>query len=240
MDKRFLETDTSCREWYERLRKIFDDVEKSGTPIRYISSKIFNVYPYILEGANTELRREFLKECEREIVECYQRSLECNYERIADHKSRGIMERSSMETWILTVDESGTPGKTRVVGINKKGYPIYADNFSAKEIFNECMSVGNYRYKLNRWLEEDGDLYKLRADAQSLREKGRLGMESAPSPNYDLDGLSGGQLDAAAWRNYEIESGMYRRTDYDDSLDGLLTAVDKCIDFYEKAMQMVE
>ena len=41
-------------------------------------------------------------------------------------------------------------------------------------------------------------------------------------PEDVLDGLVGGQRDAAAWQNYAIENGMYRPTDYDASLENLL------------------
>ena len=63
-------------------------------------------------------------------------------------------------------------------------------------------------------------------------------MAQTPEPNYDLDGLVGGQRDAAAWQNYAIENGMYRPTDYDASLENLLKNLEKCIDFYEKAILM--
>ena len=145
-----------------------------------------------------------------------------------------------MRNWTLTLDENGAPRRTFVVGVNEKGYPVYADRCTGLEISYELQKVWDYRYELRNWLDRSvNDLYKLKEAALAIRGKERLGMESTPEPNYDLDGLVGGQCDAAAWQNYAIESGMYRPTDYDESLDYLLENLDKCIDFYEKAILTV-
>ena len=145
-----------------------------------------------------------------------------------------------MRNWTLTLDENGAPRKTSVVDVDKKGYPVYADRCTGLTISYELQNVWNYQAELRNWLDRSvNDLYKLREAALGLKDKERLGMESIPQPNYDLDGMVGGQRDAAAWQNYTIESGMYRPTDYDESLDYLLEYLDKCIDFYEKAILTV-
>jgi len=239
MDEKFLESNSFFRSYYEDLKKVFDDVKKHGTPIPYIRSKMFNIYPKIRRNAESEERKAFLKECEQEIVACYQISLDRNYEKIRAQKEQGVMNSSAIETWVLTIDEQGIPKKTTVIGVDENGNPIYADNCTAIEITHEYRYMLEDRHELHNWISSNENLYEMRAAAQELKKKGRLGMESIPEPNYNLDGMVGGQLDAAAWENYTIANGMYRPTDYDKSLDHLLKMLDKCIDFYEKAISMV-
>ena len=240
MEMRFWESNSLGRSWYPKLQKIIEEADQHGTCIRYIEMKMFNIYPHILREAETEEEIIFLKACEQEIIGCYQRALERNYEKIKVHKERGMTADGSIETWILTLDEQRAPQKATVIGVNEKGYPIYADRCVAVEIYDDLRRVWNCRYELRRWFDEDSNsLYELKEAAKQLKEKGRLGMEEIPSANVDLGGLVGGQLDAAAWQNYVIENGMYRPTDYDQSLKTLLENIDKCIDFYEKAISMV-
>ena len=239
MKTKFLDSNPIFKEYYEKLTGIFDYADKYGICIDSLCGKIFNVYPYMLHGAQTEEQAAFVSACAREIVGCYQRALERNYDKIRDCKERGVMDSCAIEYWTLTLDKEGNPAVTAVVDIDKKGYPIYADNCTSVIISDEVRTVGNYRYKLNRWLESNGNLYELKAAAEELKKKGKLGLSDKPVPNYGLEGLVGGQLDAAAWQNYAIENGMVRRTDYDDALDKLLIAIDECIDFYEKALSIV-
>ena len=240
MNLSFLETNLLFKEYYEKLQDVISYVDECECNIDGIKFKMFNLYPRMLERAQTEEEKAFVKECAREIAACYQRALERNYEKIRQHKETNSQDHRPMSTWTLTLDENGVPKKTSVVDVNEKGYPVYADRCMGIEISYELQKVWDYQHELRNWLDHSvNDLYKVRDAALSLRGKERLGMESTPQPNYDLDGLVGGQRDAAAWQNYVIESGMYRPTDYDKSLDRLLENLDKCIDFYEKAILTV-
>ncbi len=241
MEMRFLESHPFFKEQYEKLMGIIADADRCGTYMDFLEMKMFNVYPHMLRGARTEEEKAFLTECEREMVACYQRTLERNYARIQAHKEQGEMNHGPMDGWILTLDERGVPRKTTVIAINEKGYPTYADHCTDVRIRSELQNVWNRRYELRQWLDRSvNDLYELKAAALKLWEQGRLGMAGIPSPNYDTYGMTREQGDAQAWQNYVIESGMYRPTDYDQSLDSLLKSVDRCIDFYEKAISMVE
>ena len=194
----------------------------------------------MLKAAQAEEEKAFVKECAREIAACYQRALERNYEEIRQHKETNSQDHRPMRSWTLTLDENGAPRKTSVIDVNEKGYPVYADRCTGLVISYELQKVWDCQHALRNWLDGSvNDLYALRVAAIELKQGGRLGMGSIPSPNYDLDGLVGGQRDAAAWQNYIIESGTYRPTDYDESLDRLLENLDKCIDFYEKAILTV-
>ena len=238
MKMSFLESNRLFKGYYEKLQDIISYSETLD--IDGIEFKMFNLYPHMLKNAKTDEEKAFVKECAREIAACYQRALERNYEQIRQHKETNLQDHRPMRNWTLTLDENGAPRKTSVVDVDKKGYPVYADRCTGLTISYELQNVWNYQAELRNWLDRSvNDLYKLREAALGLKNKERLGMESIPQPNYDLDGMVGGQRDAAAWQNYTIESGMYRPTDYDESLDYLLEYLDKCIDFYEKAILTV-
>lgn len=239
MDVKLLESNRFFKAQYEELQKIVTYADTNGIGIDSICRKFFNVYPRMLPGSETEEEKAFLNACKREMVDCYQKALERNYMAIKEHKERGVTDHGVMDTWMLTLDEQGNPKKTRVVDVDEKGGPVYADNCTDAEIARQLQNVWDYRRELDKWLESSDNLYELKKAALALKEKGRLGMESVPAPNRDLSGLVGGQLDFAAWQNYTIESGLYRPTDYDRSLEHLLSYLDECIDFYEKAMSMV-
>lgn len=239
MKTNFLELDPLFSEYYKKLSEVFVYADEHAISIDSICRKIFNIYPRMLSAAETEEDNAFVNACAKEIVDCYQRALERNYNEIKDHKQQGLMDSWAIESWTLTLDQNGTPTMTTVVDINKKGYPVYADNCIGVIVGYDLTEVGTCRHKLNRWLQSNRNLYELRLAAQKLKEKGSLGMSDPPAPNYNLDGLVGGQLDAAAWQNYAIENGLVHRTNYDEELDKLLTSIDKCIDFYEKAISMV-
>ena len=179
-----------------------------------------------------------MRECELKMIPYYQRALEEEYRKFKAEKEIGILDYTVIDSWTLTVDQNGNPVKTTVVDV-QKGKPVYADGCIGIEIADEARSVGNCRYELRRWLQSNTNVYELKVAAEELKKKGALGMSPSPEPNYDLSGLSGGQLDAAAWQNYAIANGMVRRTNYDEMLDKLLVAIDKCIDFYEKAISIV-
>ena len=239
METHFLESNRRFREYYEKLQDIISYADNGNLDIDSIKFKMFNLYPNMLKGARTTEEKAFVKECAMEIAACYQRALERNYEEIRKHKEAGIADHRPMRTWMLTLDEGETPKKTAVTDVNAKGYPVYGDGCTARIISYELQQVWNDQHKLNRWLDSSvNDLYELRTAARSLKNKERLGMAQTPEPNYDLDGLVGGQRDAAAWQNYAIENGTYRPTDYDASLENLLKNLEECIDFYEKAILM--
>ena len=228
------------KRYWDKLMEIIQYAEEGNISIDSIEGKFFNIYPEMARSARTEEQRAILKEAEREMTECYQRALERNYNAIKEFKSGGVSDHRPLSEWILTLDADGCPKRTSVVGINKKGYPVYADGCSSTEISYELQKVWDRQYELRQWLETSvSDLYLLRDQARELKTKDPLGMSPSPEPNYDLSGLSGGQLDAAAWQNYTIEMGMARRTDYDETLDRLLLDIDTCIDFYEKAISIV-
>jgi len=224
---------------YEKLQEKIAYADQNGICIDSIKGYFFNVYPAMRSRATTEDEIAFLRVCESDMVACYQRALERNYRSIRDYLARGDVNHRCMDVWTLTLDEEGKPQRTTVVAVNEKGSPIYADNGTDAFIRYELQKVWDYRYDLRKWLKSCDSLYDLKKMAQELQKKGRLGLEDIPSPNYNLDGLAGGQLDSAAWQNYTIESGLYRPTDYDGSLDYLLRYIDICLDFYEKAVSMV-
>lgn len=239
MNADFLESDNSYGKLYEKLKAIFDYSDKNELSIDSIEYDIYNVYPDMLSMANNDDRKNFVKECEVQITACYQRALERNYKMIRDHVDQSVTSHSNMIWWILTLDKEGNPCVCSVISVNKKGKPIYADGCTGIMIKNELQEVWNSRYKLNRWIDDCENLYELRAKALSLKEKGRLGLQSVPTPNYDTGGMSREQSDSQAWQNYAIENGMYRPVDYDASLEHLLNNIEKCIAFYEKAISMV-
>lgn len=223
---------------YEKMQEIIAYADENEIHIDSLKGKFFNVYPDMLRGAKTEEKIAFVQACAREITACYQRALQRNYREIQDCKARGVVDSWMIEKWTLTLDKDGRPTRTAVVDVDKKGYPLYADGCTEVFIDWEARRVGEYRYKLNRWLEGNRNWYVLRQEAQALQQKGPLGLADPPTPDYDLDGLVGGQRDAAAWQNYAIENGMVPRTDYDVALEKLLAALDKCIAFYEQAISI--
>ncbi len=223
---------------YNKLLQIFADLDEHPASIASLKYRFFSAASDLRRCAYGEKEDAFVRECELKMLPYYQKALEKEYEKFKAQKAIGCPDYASMDFWILTVDKNGNPTKTTVVDV-QKGYPIYADGCTDVEILRETQMVGSYRYELNRWLKSNKNLYELKAAAEELKKKGSLGMSDPPTPNYDLDGLVGGQLDAAAWQNYAIANGMVRRTDYDISLDNLLEYIDKCIDFYEKAMSIV-
>ena len=229
----------------ERLNKAYkellEDLAKQDQQLGSIIS-----IQYMFHAAMSDLRywafreeeKAFARECELKMIPYYQRALEEEYQKFKVQKEIGYPDYTVMKSWTLTVDKNGNPTKTTVVDI-QEGYPIYADGCTGVEISDEAHAVGHYRNDLYRWLKSNENLYELKIAAEELKKKGVLGMSPSPEPNYDLDGLVGGQLDAAAWQNYAIANGMARRTDYDEALDKLLKAIDTCIDFYEKAISIV-
>ena len=223
---------------YKKLQKIFAELDERSGSIISIHFDFCSAISDLNYWAKSEEEKAFVRDCELKMIPYYQRALEQQYQIFKEQKEIGVPDYTVMDSWTLTVDKNGVPTKTTVVDV-QRGLPIYANDCTGMEIGDEARAVGNHRYKLNRWLESNRNLYELRVAAKELKEKGTLGMSEPPEPNYDLDGLVGGQLDAAAWQNYAIAHGMVRRTNYDQELDRLLTAIDQCIDFYKKAISIV-
>ena len=233
-----MELNVHLKEAYDKLLKRFEEPEVTNGSVCSLRFKFYDSACDLYYWAKTDEEKAFARECELKMLPYYQNALEREYGKFKAQKEIGVPDYSVIDSWTLTVDQNGNPVRTTVVDV-QKGKPVYADGCIGIEIGDEARAVGNCRYALNRFLASNVNVYELKAAAQELKEKGALGMSPAPEPNYDLSGLVGGQLDAAAWQNYAIANGMARRTDYDDMLDKLLTAIDKCIDFYEKAISIV-
>ena len=233
-----MEQNSHLNKAYKELLEVLAKQDEKLQSIISIQYKFYSAMSDLRYWAFREEEKAFVRECELKMIPYYQRALEEEYQKFKVQKEIGYPDYTVMESWTLTVDKNGNPVKTTVVDV-QKGKPVYADGCIGIEIADEARSVGNCRYELRRWLQSNTNAYELKVAAEELKKKGALGMSSSPEPNYDLSGLSGGQLDAAAWQNYAIANGMVRRTDYDEALDKLLVAIDKCIDFYEKAISIV-
>ena len=233
-----LEHNEHLNDAYEKLLEVFAELDKYGGTIIYIGFKFYSAISDLSCWAKSEEEKAFVRECELKMIPYYQRALEQNYQKFKEQKELGVPDYMEIDSWTLTVDKNGNPTKTTVVDV-QKGYPIYADGCTSVEILDETRTVGNCRYKLNRWLKSNKNLYELRVAAEKLKKKDSLGVSAPPTPNYNMDGLTREQSDSQAWQNYAIENGMARSTDYDEAVDELLVAIDKCIDFYEKAISIV-
>ncbi len=234
------------------LTKLAAEYKEKETSIRFLQYE-FRSYGFIHRVAETEEEKTVLKKCGMQILDCYQRELERTYRRIEDYKKCGITDFAAVDSWMLTLDENGNFVRASIEGIDEKGTPIYGGNITAVDASVEKKLIMNSRNELKEklkefeltpaeqkvWFDDNPDLYELQKAAQSLKQRGPLYGNGNPTFRSDLSGLSGGQLDAAAWQNYAIENGMARSTDYDEAVDELLVAIDKCIDFYEKAISIV-
>lgn len=238
MRENMLEQNERLNRAYKELLEVLAKQDEQLRSIFSIQYKFYAAMSDLRYWAFREEEKAFARECELKMIPYYQRALEEEYRKFKAQKEIGILDYTVIDFWTLTVDQNGNPVKTTVVDV-QKGKPVYADGCIGIEIADEARSVGNCRYELRRWLQSNTNVYELKVAAEELKKKGALGMSPSPEPNYDLSGLSGGQLDAAAWQNYAIANGMVRRTNYDEMLDKLLIAIDKCIDFYEKAISIV-
>ena len=233
-----LEHNEHLNKAYKEFLEVLAKQDEQPQSIFFMKYKFYAAMSDLRYWAFREEEKAFVRECELKMIPYYQRALEEEYRKFKAQKEIGNLDYTVIDSWTLTVDQNGNPVKTTVVDV-QKGKPVYADGCIGIEIADEARSVGNCRYELRRWLQSNTNVYELKVAAEELKKKGALGMSPSPEPNYDLSGLSGGQLDAAAWQNYAIANGMVRRTNYDEMLDKLLIAIDKCIDFYEKAISIV-
>lgn len=229
------------------------EYKEKETSIRFLRLK-FHSYGFIHRVAETEEEKAVVKKCGEQILDCYQRELERNYKRIEAYKKHGVTDFAAVDSWTLTFDENGNFVITSVVGIDENGMPIYSVNCTAVDASVEksmiMVSRDELKEKLREfeltpfeqkvWFDDNPDLYELQAAAQSLKQRGPLYGNDNPTPNHDLSGLVGGQLDAAAWQNYAIENGLARPyINYDDTLDSLIDRLKKFIELYEKALSII-
>ncbi len=225
---------------YEKLLEYCEEADKWEKDFNSVIRELCHSYYFIRNWTETARNPELALLYRKKMMECYQSALERNYKRIKEYKERGTVDFSETDTWVLTLDKNGNPAKTSVIGVDEYGKPIFADDST------DMPFVGRRRSNIKDCCADLGDLapyndnlYELLAKALKLKEQGPLGAEPYPVPNYDLSGLSGGRLDAAAWQNYAIEHGMVRHVDYDASLNKLIEELKELIELYEKALSVV-
>jgi hypothetical protein len=225
---------------YEKLLEYCEEADQWEKDLNSIVWELCRSYYFIRKWTETARNPGFALLYQQKMIECYQNALERNYKKIREYKERGVVDFSETDTWVLTLDKNGNPAKTAVIGVDEYGKPIFADDST------DIPFVGRRRSNIKDCCRDLGDLisynddfYELLEEALKLKSKGALGAEPYPTPNYDLDGLSGGRLDAAAWQNYAIEHGMVRHVNYDASLDTLIHTLQDCIELYEKALSIV-
>lgn len=194
----------------------------------------------IRKMADATKKDPLVRQCEEKMTECYQRALERDYQKIKAHKERGVADFSETDLWTLTLSKDDRPVRTTVIGVGQHGEPIFADDCRAQYFGRRRSIVEDCCADLENRIQYNDNLYALLAEALKLREQGSLGADPIPTPNYNLDGLVGGQLDAAAWQNYAIEHGMVRHVDYDASLNKLIEVLQELIELYEKALRSIE
>ena len=237
----------------ELLLKRAAEYKEKETSLRFLRLE-FHSYGFIHRVVETEEEKAVVRKCEEQILDCYQRELERTYKRIEAYKKCGVTDFAAIDSWTLTLDENGNFVRVSVVGIDEEGDPIYDGNCTAVDASVEKSLIMDSRDELKEkvkeydltpseqkaWFDDDPNLYELQRVAQSLKQRGPLYGDDNPTLNYNLDGLVGGQLDAAAWQNYAIENGLVRpHLNYDDSLDRLIDRLQKFIELYEKVMSIV-
>lgn len=235
------------------LTKLAAEYKEKETSIRFLQYE-FRSYRFIHRVAKTEEEIAVLKKCGEQILDCYQRELERTYRRIEAYKKRGITDFTAVDSWMLTLDENGNFVRASIEGIDEKGTPIYGGNLTAVDASVEKKLVMNSRNELREklkefeltpaeqkvWFDDNPDLYELQRAAQGLKQRGPLYGNGNPTFRSDLSGLSGGQLDAAAWQNYAIANGLTRpHINYDETLDSLIKRLRKFLELYEKVLRIV-
>ena len=224
---------------YEELLAYSEEPDLCEGDLNSIGHDLCYSFSYHRERAEAAKDEELMRKYEQKMAECYQRALERNYRKITEYKKRGVIDFSETDTWTLTLDQHGKPVKTSVIGIGIYGSPILADNckeipfaWRRSNIKKDCADLGDL-------IPYNDNLYELLEKALRLKKQGPLGAEPDLTPNYDLSGLVGGQLDAAAWQNYAIEHGLVHRVNLNASLDRLIASLQYLIELYEKALSMV-
>ena len=235
------------------LTELAAEYKEKETSIRFLQYE-FRSYRFIHRVAKTEEEKAVLKKCGEQISDCYQRELERNYRKIEAYKKRGVTDFTAIDSWTLTFDETGNFVIASIEGIDENGIPIYSGNCTAIDALVERKLIMNSRNELKEklkefeltpaeqkiWFDDNPDLYELQAAAQGLKQRGPLYGNGNPTFRSDLSGLTGGQLDAAAWQNYAIANGLVPpHVNYDDTLDRLIERLQKFLELYEKAIGIV-
>ena len=225
---------------YEKLLEYCEEADNWEKDLNSIVWELCRSYYSIRNWTETARNTEFALLYQQKMIECYQKALERNYKKIKEYKERGVVDFSETDTWVLTLDKNGNPAKTAVIGVGEYGKPIFADDSTDIPFVGRRRSnIKDCCHDLGDLISYNDDFYELLEGALKLKSKGALGAEPYPTPNYDLDGLVGGQLDAAAWQNYAIEHGMVRHVDYDASLNKLIEELNELIELYEQALSIV-
>ena len=225
-------------EYYERMMKIFAEQDQSTSILYRLMKKLHSPLSCLMYyWARTDEKKALIRKYEVRAIDYYQRALEHNYEILKQYKETGE-EPVDFEYLIMTVDKQGNPKKTRVIDV-KDGDPVFEDGCEIKDIWHTMNKVRGSISELSKWLDQDGTLQEKLEKALKLKEQGPLGGETPPSPNYDTSGMTREQSDAQAWQNYAIEMGMVRVVNYDYSLKELIPQLEKCIEFYQKAISIV-
>ena len=229
------------------------EYKEKETSIRFLQYELRS-YGFIHRVAKTEDEKAVVRKCGERILDCYQRELERTYKRIENYKKRGVTDFAAVDSWMLTLDENGNFIRVSIIGIDDNGMPIYSGNCTAIDALVERKLIMNSRNELKEklkefeltpaeqkiWFDDNPDLYELQAAAQGLKQRGPLYGNGNPTFRSDLSGLTGGQLDAAAWQNYAIANGLVPpHVNYDDTLDRLIERLQKFIELYEKVMSIV-
>lgn len=195
-----------------------------------------DMYKFRIEVTAEEIKA-FLRKLEIRAIDYYQRALEKNYEVLKQCKETGE-EPEDFIYLIMTVDKDGNPKKSRVIDV-RSGEPILEDCCEIREIWSTMDKIDDLYRDLSSWLDDSGTLREKLEKALQLKAKRPFGVKTPESPGYDLHGLSGGRLDAAAWQNYVIDMNTVKTVDYNSALEELIAKLETCIDFYEKAISIV-
>ena len=195
-----------------------------------------DMYKFRIEVTAEEIKA-FLRKLEIRAIDYYQRALEKNYEVLKQCKETGE-EPEDFIYLIMTVDKDGNPKKSRVIDV-RSGEPILEDSCEIREIWSTMDKIDDLYRDLSSWLDDSGTLREKLEKALQLKAKRLFGAKTPESPGYDLHGLCGERLDAAAWQNYVIDMNTVKTVDYNSALEELITKLETCIDFYEKAISIV-
>ena len=195
-----------------------------------------DMYKFRIEVTAEEIKA-FLRKLEISAIDYYQRALEKNYEVLKQYKETGE-ETEDFRYLMMTVDKDGNPKKARVIDI-KGGEPVLEDGCEIREIQRTMDQIDNLYRDLSSWLDDSGTLQEKLEKALQLKAKRPIGTQTLPDPKYDLHGLVGGQLDAAAWEIYVIEKNTVKTVNYSNALKELISKLEMCIEFYEKAISIV-
>ncbi|MBQ8448089.1 MAG: hypothetical protein IJX27_04050 [Clostridia bacterium] len=224
---------------YENMLKTFAEQDKKPIVLHLLIEKLSRSINAIRNFwmVTPEEERAFKRKLELRALGYYQRALEKNYEMLKQYKETGE-EPADFEYLVMTVDKDGNPKKTRVIDV-ENGEPVFEDGCEIVNIRYSMTRVYSLSEDLYKWIDRNDTLQQKLEKALALKEKGRLGGETPPSPNYDTSGMSREQSDAQAWQNYAIEMGMVRVVNYDYALKEFIFELERCIEFYKKATSIL-